>query len=77
VQIDVVGLRDDDFTDLGECKWGTVHSGAKLADALASKAKRFPNARNATVGLRAFVRKKPRSTSERVRWHDLDDLYGA
>jgi uncharacterized protein len=25
-QIDVVGLRDDNWTDLGECKWGPVLS---------------------------------------------------
>jgi len=25
-RIDVVGLRDDGWTDLGECKWGTVRS---------------------------------------------------
>lgn len=74
VQIDLVGMRDDDWTDLGECKWGPVFSGNKLAQELASKAKRFPNARNASLGLRAFVRKKPKSLPDGVRWHSLDEL---
>lgn len=30
VQIDVVGLRDDNWTDLGESKWGAIRSTKKL-----------------------------------------------
>lgn len=74
VQIDLVGMRDDDWTDLGECKWGPVSSGKRLAEELASKAKRFPNARNASLGLRAFVRRKPKSLPTDVRWYSLDEL---
>jgi uncharacterized protein len=29
-QIDVVGLREDGWTDIGECKWGTVRSWPQL-----------------------------------------------
>lgn len=77
VQIDVVGIRDDNWTDLGECKWGSVRSGSALARELAEKARAFPNPRNATIGLRAFVRTRPRSVDDAVRWHTLEDLYEA
>ena len=34
VQIDVVGLRDDNVTDLGECKWGALRSVTAVAKEL-------------------------------------------
>jgi hypothetical protein len=36
-QIDIVGYREDGWTDLGECKWGTVRSPAALQRELAEK----------------------------------------
>lgn len=33
VQIDVVGVRDDGWTDLGECKWGSVRSARRWSAA--------------------------------------------
>jgi len=74
-QIDVVGLRDDGVTDLGECKWSTVTSAPGLARELALKVERYPNRRGATLVPRAFVRALPRNPTAGVRWHDLDDLY--
>lgn len=77
-QIDVVGLRDDAWVDLGECKWGTVRSRAALERELDDKVQRYPNPRNATVLRRAFVRSHPRRGARddaSVRWHDLADLY--
>ncbi|MCL4176523.1 MAG: ATP-binding protein [Verrucomicrobia bacterium] len=76
VQVDVVGVRQDNWTDLGECKWGDVSSLAGLAAELDGKVRRYPNARNATIGRRVFVRKssaKARLTDVRV--HTLQDLY--
>lgn len=74
VQIDVVGLRQDNMTDLGECKWGTPKPAA-LARELRAKAERYPNPRNATVVLRAFTR-EPVGRGERgIRWHSLGELY--
>lgn len=55
-QIDLVGLREDNWTDLGECKWGDVASLAALQAELASKVTLYPNRRNATVGRHLFVR---------------------
>lgn len=77
VQVDVVGLRDDNWTDLGECKWQAVRAAGALASELVSKAGRFPNPRGATVALHAFVRQKPARLDDRVRWHDLADLYAS
>ncbi len=77
-QIDVVGLRDDGWTDLGECKWGRkVPSARRLEEELQRKAAAFPNRRNATLGRRVFVRGRPSRVPEGsgVRWHGLDDLY--
>ena len=79
-QIDVVGLRDDDWTDLGECKWGAVRSPRSLVAELDRKAKAFPNSRGASLGRRYFVRRKPATVAKHGRggdlgWYSLDDLY--
>lgn len=79
VQIDVVGLRDDGWTDLGECRWGQVPSRPAVVGELRERAKRYPNKRGASLGLRVFSRSAP--TPEKgeelgVRWHGLEDLYG-
>ena len=74
-QIDVVGLRDDDWTDLGECKWGTVSSAPALEAELDRKARLYPNRRGATLGRRYFVRRKPASRAAAPGWHSLRDLY--
>lgn len=79
VQIDVVGIRDDDFTDIGECKWGTVRSHRALVDEVRGKAQRFDNPRNATLACRLFVRDArsvPKDPMPGVRWHSLQELYG-
>lgn len=78
VQIDVVGLRQDDRTDLGECKWGTVKSLPAVLDELDSKLRHFPNRRRATLARRLFVRDahpKTRASLDGVRIHTLDALY--
>jgi len=79
VQIDVVGVRDDHWTDLGECKWGAVRSYKKLLEDLGRKVQAYPNTRGATIGKRVFLRKKPgakvKDTSD-VNWYGLEDLYG-
>jgi AAA+ ATPase superfamily predicted ATPase len=41
-QIDVVGLRDDNWTDLGECKWGQVRSAPALEAELDGRIPDFP-----------------------------------
>jgi hypothetical protein len=76
VQIDVVGLRDDGFTDLGECKWGQVDSKAGLARELEEKIRKFPNRRQATVARRIFTRERGSDVGGSVLWHGLEDLYG-
>jgi uncharacterized protein len=75
VQIDVVGLRDDGWTDLGECKWGSVTSARGVASELDSRVGKYPNPRGATIGRRFFVRKKPRGALPAGQWHDLADLF--
>ncbi len=79
VQIDVVGLRDDHWTDLGECKWGSVRSYKMLIEDLERKLKAYPNPRGATIGKRFFLRNKPGSKVRGdydAKWYDLEDLYG-
>ncbi len=78
-QIDVVGLREDGWTDLGECKWGHAGSAAALRTELRARLGRFPNSRQATIGMRFFTRQRLRVTPDadaHEHWHCLDDLYG-
>lgn len=74
-QIDVVGLRADNFTDIGECKWGPVRSPKALEDELARKIGLYRNDRGATLNRRYFVRNKPASREAADGWHSLEDLY--
>ena len=74
-QIDVVGLRDDNWTDLGECEWGPVRSAPALEAELDRKARLYPNRRGATLGRRYFVRRKPGSRADAKGWYSLQDLY--
>lgn len=78
VQIDVVGMRDDNCTDLGECKWGGLRM-AEAASELHARAALFPNPRGASIGLRLFLRHKPARAHvpPGVRCHTLDELYAA
>ena len=78
VQIDVVGLRDDNWTDLGESKWRAIRSHKPLVTELNRKVPVYPNARNATIGRRLFLKKMPSKVepgSPNLRWHSLEDLY--
>lgn len=79
-QIDVVGFRQDGWTDLGECKWGAVRAARPIRADLEAKVARYPNPRNATIGRRVFTRDRPpreqaRPDDPAVHWHDLADLY--
>jgi hypothetical protein len=56
VQLDVVGVRDDNVTDLGECRWGTVRSLKAVEGDLEAKVPHYPNTRNATISRRIFAR---------------------
>jgi uncharacterized protein len=79
-QIDVVGLRKDGWTDLGECKWGSVRSASVLREELEQRLPHFPNHRQATVHARYFTRNKVahrKSPPATEHWHDLNDLYEA
>ena len=75
VQIDVVGRRDDNWTDLGECKWGTVRSARSLLEELEHKVTAYANHRGATLGRRYFTRTKPKAVASERGWYSLADLY--
>ena len=75
VQIDVVGMRDDNWTDLGECKWGSVNSSSGLESELERKVALYPNSRGASLGRRYFVRRKPAGKDREGGWYSLEDLY--
>lgn len=79
VQIDVVGVRDDHWTDLGECKWGTVRSFNEVLNELEKKKRAYPNTRGATIGKHLFLKKKPGlktiNAASGIQWHDIEDLH--
>lgn len=77
-QIDVVGYRDDGWTDLGECKWGAVRSIPRLREELEGKVRAYPNSRGATIGRRLFIRTRAHADSRLsgpTLLHTLQDLY--
>jgi uncharacterized protein len=74
VQIDVVGLRDDGWVDLGECRWVGRTGLSSAARELAGKMGHFPDG-NRTVRQLLFVGKKPASIPAGVLVHDLQSLY--
>jgi len=77
VQIDLVAHRADEWTELGECKWGTVRSAKKLLAELEAKVPHYPNPTGSTLVRRLFTRKRLAAAPSQhaVRWHHLDDLY--
>ena len=74
-QIDVVGMRDDNWTDLGECTWGSVRSPRAVETELERKLQHYPNSRGATLGRRYFTRRKPAARRGANGWYSLEDLY--
>jgi len=79
IQIDVVGRREDNWTDLGECCWGRVGSVRALRDELEARVSSYPNRRGATIGRRFFLRTKPAGplpVDRNTSWFDLEGLYG-
>ena len=78
VQIDVVGLREDRWTDLAECKWSDVAALSPLVAELDAKVALYPNTRNATIGRRVFVRSlkgKAKPAVPGLHVHTLADMY--
>ncbi len=75
-QIDIVGLRDDGWTDLGECKWGKLKSTTAPLDQLEEKVKSYPNERNATICRRVFTLNPMKKKNKfNCRFHSLEDMY--
>lgn len=77
VQIDVVGVRRDGWTDLGESKWGEVSASMAAAE-LERKVALFPNPSNATIGRRVFLKSLSarQKMPQGVKVHTLKGLYG-
>jgi AAA+ ATPase superfamily predicted ATPase len=76
VQIDLVGHRKDGIIDLGECKWGQIHSVASVIQDLNRKISLYPNPANASIRSHIFLKKKlqiPRTRS--IAFHTLEELY--
>jgi hypothetical protein len=67
----------DGWTDLGECKWGTVRSPKAVEQELEARIRELPNPRGATIGRRLFTRQNPKTSGPAAgtRWHSLEDLY--
>lgn len=74
-QVDVVGLRQDRWTELGECKWGEPASLTQVVDELRSKVAHYPLG-GATPQLRVFTRRRfAGKPLPGVKVHSLDSLY--
>ena len=60
IQVDVVGIRDDRWIDIGECKWGRISSGKSLIKKIEQKMKNYPNPKNYTIACHVFVKRMAR-----------------
>lgn len=76
VQIDVVGWREDQRTDIGECKWGAVEAPERLAKELERKCQLYPDTRGATLGKLLFVKSWKGKSLPGVEVTTLQDIYG-
>ena len=75
-QIDLVGIRDDHWIDIGECKWGNIPSIKSLIKTLKLKLEYYPNPKNHTIALHIFSRTPIRIQEPHgIRFHSLEDLY--
>ncbi len=76
VQVDLVGVRDDGWIDLGECKWGTVRSWPAVVREVEEKADRYPNPKGRSLGRWVFTRQRPpKKERDGVRLLGLEELY--
>lgn len=78
-QIDVVGLREDGWADLGECEWGASPSPSGVVAELARRAAAWPNHRGDNVRRWVFGREgldRKRAAGLGVRWVGLEEMYG-
>jgi AAA+ ATPase superfamily predicted ATPase len=73
VEIDLIGVRDDGVTDLGECKWGPV-TAAQLAAELQQKVERYPNPKQHSLRRHAFVRAWKGKPPAGIELHRLVDM---
>jgi AAA+ ATPase superfamily predicted ATPase len=76
LQIDVVGIRTDNWIDLGECKWGAVTSVPALVSELEAKVEKYPNPTNATLGRMLFTRRPLQIEKSGLRHFSLEDMFG-
>jgi len=77
-QIDIVSLREDGWTDIGECKWGSIQAGRSPQAEFDRRVAAYPNSRGATICRRIFTRQPvdpARRKDTATRWHSLADLY--
>jgi hypothetical protein len=72
-EIDVIGVRADGVTEVGECKWGAI-SAAELSRQLEQKVLQYPNPKNHTLRRHAFVRTWRGKVPDGVELHRLADL---
>ena len=76
LQIDIVGIRSDNWIDLGECKWGAVTSAPALVSELEAKVEKYPNPTNATLGRMLFTRRPLQIEKSGLRHLSLEDMFG-
>jgi hypothetical protein len=78
MQIDVVGIRDDNWIDAGECKWGKVRSIKTIVETLRIRMKNYPNPQNKTIAGHIFTRdpvKAGKTILADITLHTLEDIY--
>ncbi len=75
-QIDVVGYREDNWTDLGGCKWGAHGGMGRLRQDMERRVSSYPNHRGATIGRRFFLSKSVEVDPQPGEyWYSLENLY--
>lgn len=78
IQIDVVGLRRDNWIDFGECKWGECGAIANEGRILMDKCSRYPSPAHFSHGFHLFLKDKGKGSPndlENLQVHRLADLF--
>ncbi|MBF0198067.1 MAG: ATP-binding protein [Planctomycetes bacterium] len=75
IQLDIIALRDDQFVEIGECKWQSKSDSANTIEKqMVQKIAHYPNPEQQTIRMHYFSKSAMSSTPNLIV-HNLKELY--